>query len=139
MISGDLALSLETASDEVKIDRVLAALEVMFGEVARLSPLTHASVTSWGTDPYSKGSYSYARHGGNHREEVEALTRPIAARLFFAGEATSARRYGYMDGALESGRREAARVAGPIRHGAARSRHLGDGLLDDEESGPGRG
>ena len=56
------------------------------------------------------------------------LGRPHG-RVFFAGEHTSVRWQGYMNGAIESGRRAAAEVvaaAGPLGPGAAtRARRAG--------------
>jgi len=110
MISGELASIMECMEDSDKIARVLASLGVMYGHDS-VKGLTHTAVSHWSLDPLSRGSYSYARHSGVQAEDAELLTRPVAGRILFAGEATSSTRYGYMDGALESGRREAARVS----------------------------
>lgn len=40
------------------------------------------------------------------------LAQPVSGRLFFAGEATSTDRFGYVDGAFETGEREAMRIGG---------------------------
>jgi monoamine oxidase len=52
------------------------------------------------------------------------LSRP-AGRLFFAGEHTSNRWQGYMNGAVESGRRAAAEIA------ASRPLHSAGGRTSD--------
>ena len=44
-------------------------------------------VHRWGTDPFARGSYSYARPG--MADARKQLTAPVDGRLFFAGEACS--------------------------------------------------
>ena len=99
---------MQREDDAVVVDRVMAALRVMYGAAAT-NP-THYALSRWGEDPYSRGSYSYSSRNGVQRDDAESLAKPVAGRLFFAGEATSVERYGYMDGAIETGRREADRV-----------------------------
>ena len=62
----------------------------------------------WESDPWSRGGYAVFDPGfqANHRGW---LAQP-AGRLFFAGEHTSNRWQGYMNGAVESGHRAAAEV-----------------------------
>jgi monoamine oxidase len=63
----------------------------------------------WEQDPWVRGGYAYFDPG------FDPALRPWLARptgrLFFAGEHTSIRWQGYMNGAVESGRRAAAEVA----------------------------
>jgi monoamine oxidase len=63
----------------------------------------------WEQDPYARGGYAYFDPGFDPTLRAW-LSRP-AGRLFFAGEHTSVRWQGYMNGAIESGRRVAAEVA----------------------------
>jgi monoamine oxidase len=63
----------------------------------------------WEQDPYSRGGYAYFDPGFDPALRAW-LARP-AGRLFFAGEHTSIKWQGYMNGAVESGRRAAAEVA----------------------------
>jgi monoamine oxidase len=63
----------------------------------------------WEQDPYARGGYAYFDPGFDPSLRAWLL-RP-AGRLFFAGEHTSIRWQGYMNGAVESGRRAAAEVA----------------------------
>jgi len=44
-------------------------------------------VHRWGSDPFARGSYSYARPG--MADCRKALAAPVDNRLFFAGEACS--------------------------------------------------
>jgi len=63
----------------------------------------------WEQDPYARGGYAFFDPGFDPSLRAW-LSRP-AGRLFFAGEHTSIRWQGYMNGAIESGRRAAAEVA----------------------------
>jgi monoamine oxidase len=68
----------------------------------RLHPLTE---THWAQDPWALGSYSHALPG--HAGDRAILAAPVENRIFFAGEATSARFYSTVHGAWESGLRAA--------------------------------
>jgi monoamine oxidase len=63
---------------------------------------------TWEHDPWAKGGYAYFPPTFRPADR-DALARP-AGRVFFAGEHTSIRWQGYMNGAIESGRRAAAEV-----------------------------
>ncbi len=71
--------------------------------------LTASRQIVWEQDPYARGGYAYFDPGFDPALRAW-LARP-AGRLFFAGEHTSVRWQGYMNGAVESGRRAAAEVA----------------------------
>jgi monoamine oxidase len=61
-------------------------------------------------DPWSLGSYSYLPVGATPADRV-ALATPAAARLFFAGEATSSEHPATVHGAAASGIRAAKQIA----------------------------
>jgi monoamine oxidase len=63
---------------------------------------------SWENDVWSRGGYAYFDHRYNP-EIREWLARPFG-RVFFAGEHTSLKWQGYMNGAVETGLRAAAEV-----------------------------
>jgi monoamine oxidase len=63
----------------------------------------------WEQDPHARGGYAFFDPGFDPSMRAW-LSRP-AGRLFFAGEHTSIKWQGYMNGAIESGRRAAAEVA----------------------------
>lgn len=67
------------------------------------------SRTSWSTDPFSRGSFSFAAVGSTPQHRA-ALAEPVLGRLFFAGEATSVDEPGTVQGARDSGRRAAREV-----------------------------
>ena len=63
----------------------------------------------WEADPWARGGYAY--FDPSYDPTLRAwLARPSGA-LFFAGEHTSVSGQGYMNGAIESGRRAAAEIA----------------------------
>jgi monoamine oxidase len=70
--------------------------------------LTGAWTHDWQGDKDARGAYSYVRVGGEGAGK--ALARPVAGRLFFAGEATEPDRSGTVEGALASGLRAARQV-----------------------------
>ncbi|HEX4439652.1 MAG TPA: NAD(P)/FAD-dependent oxidoreductase [Thermoanaerobaculia bacterium] len=92
---------------------VRRALETL-GRIWRLEParlrrrLRGWRMHDWSADPFSRGAYSYQVVGG--ASAPDALARPVAGTLFFAGEATEGQRSGTVPGAIKSGRAAARRV-----------------------------
>jgi monoamine oxidase len=74
--------------------------------------------TVWEADPWVRGGYAYFDPSYDPALRLW-LPRPFG-RLFFAGEHTSLRWQGYMNGAIESGRRAAAEVDATHRTTALR-------------------
>jgi monoamine oxidase len=70
-----------------------------------------ARVTSWSTDPFTRGAYTHVPLGAES-SWLDLLGEPVAGRICFAGEHTQLARAGYADGALSSGVREAKRLLG---------------------------
>ncbi|MFG2603534.1 FAD-dependent oxidoreductase [Streptomyces sp. NPDC048514] len=73
--------------------------------------------TSWSADPFARCSYSYLAPSRLGARARTMLAAPVADRLYFAGEATSSEAPSTAHGALESGRRAAAQVAGVAEEG----------------------
>jgi monoamine oxidase len=65
-----------------------------------------ASFPAWWTDPFARGAYSICDPG--HETARDALARPVAARLFIAGEATAGGGAMTVGGATLAGRAAAA-------------------------------
>jgi monoamine oxidase len=72
-------------------------------------PVLASRSVSWEDDPWARGGYAFFDPGFDP-ELRDWLARP-AGRIAFAGEHTSIRWQGYMNGAVESGQRAAAEVA----------------------------
>jgi monoamine oxidase len=72
----------------------------LFGEGIRrqLHPLERSA---WRSDPFARGSYSYALPG--HADDRARLAMPVDDRLFFAGEACSVNFFSTAHGAYETG------------------------------------
>lgn len=82
-------------------------LSVRKGDIEQ--SLTHFYFHDWQADPYSRGAYSYVLTGGMGAQQE--LAKPLANRLFFAGEATqSDGHHATVHGAFASGRRAAQEV-----------------------------
>lgn len=90
---------------------IVAEVESILGTLFPGAPLgpTHARVTRWGSDPFTLGAYTYVALGATPGD-LDALGEPHADRILFAGEHTSRTRFGYADGALATGVREAKRL-----------------------------
>lgn len=76
---------------------------------SRRAQLLHALHVSWEIDPFSRGGYAF--FDPSFPPDRRSWLAQPSGRLFFAGEHTSFRWQGYMNGAIESGRRAAAEVA----------------------------
>lgn len=105
--TGRHAIALDGLTDDQAKAAMLDVLRRVQG--GPIPEPTDAVVTRWGRDPFANGSYSYLAVGASPRDQLE-LRRPVGGRLLFAGEATSTTRWGYADGALTSGIREAKRL-----------------------------
>jgi monoamine oxidase len=83
---GSNAAALEAEGDRAFFDFAVSELTALLGNdfALRIKPIGHHS---WGTDPFARGSYSYALPGMAGCRE--SLAAPVDDRLFFAGEACS--------------------------------------------------
>ena len=76
----------------------------------------------WEADPFARGGYAY--FGASFNPALrDWLARPAGGRLFFAGEHTSERWQGYMNGAVESGRRAALEIRAASQLSAPPAQH----------------
>ncbi len=106
-IAADTAKSWESETDQEIVWAVQAILKRWFGDAVS-EPLA-TSVTRWGKDPFSLGSYSVV-HPGATSSQFDALAEPVK-RIFFACEATERSHQGTVPGAYLSGIRAAKQVA----------------------------
>jgi len=107
---GPRAERLERLSEDEIIRRALVSIEGTFGVPAAETHVESALAHDWGADPFARGAYSYVLVGGSGSRE--ALAKPVASTLFFAGEATSHDASGTVSGALASGERAAHEALG---------------------------
>ncbi|KAL1408873.1 hypothetical protein Q8F55_005687 [Vanrija albida] len=118
----DFGEDLEEKSDEYVAEHMQKILVHHFGQTAGGSMPDKPKavlVTRWGSDPYSRGSYSYVRVGDKSLDpdststpqDYHELARPLwDDRLLFAGEATDADHYATAHGPYITGQRQAQRV-----------------------------
>ncbi|KXZ47813.1 hypothetical protein GPECTOR_32g425 [Gonium pectorale] len=142
LVAGSAAIAIESMTDEQAVAEVMTVLRNIFerpggkpaataaGRPVVPTPL-QAVVTRWGSDPYSRGSYSSMALSCRGAAEYAAMAAPVAGRLFFAGEATIHKYPATMHGAFLSGLREAGR----IHYAFARARHGLPPRSDPAEAG----
>jgi monoamine oxidase len=83
---GRLARELEAGGERAFFDFALSQLTSLLGSAFR-DRVNLIRIHGWSSDPYSRGSYSYARPG--MADCRTKLAVPVDDRLFFAGEACS--------------------------------------------------
>jgi monoamine oxidase len=88
-----------SASDDDVKAMAMASLRKMFGE--RLPQPEAMAFPRWLSDPWSRGGYSYPGVG-SAADDRRIHARPLADRVFFAGEATEPVEYGTVHAALWS-------------------------------------
>jgi len=99
--------------DSMSVDPVRFAIEELdelFGAKMASRSFERGLIADWGADPWVRGLYSYPTI---HTTETsrEALARPLANKIFFAGEATNTNgACGTVHGAMETGWRAASEV-----------------------------
>jgi monoamine oxidase len=87
------------------VDGLVGSLKWLGSEAASLM---HSRMVTWEDDPWVQGGYAYFDPAYDPRLR-QWLARPYG-RILFAGEHTSMKWQGYMNGAVESGLRAAAEV-----------------------------
>ena len=97
---GALAAGLETGGEAAFFDFAVAELVGLFGAdfASRVKPL---GLHCWASDPFARGSYSYALPG--RADDRAILASAVDGRLFFAGEACSTSDYSTAHGAYLTG------------------------------------
>jgi len=107
-VGGDFAWELSAAGEEEAVDFGKNAVRSMFGSDAD-KYFVKGSFTKWASDPWALGAYAAATPGNAGARE--GLRRPLADRVFFAGEACAPRWTQTCGGAALSGIETAELVA----------------------------
>jgi monoamine oxidase len=105
---GDHAREVLRNGEKEAVDYLLQRLDKLIGPRVRPA-FTGARVHAWMQDPFAMGCYSHALPG--HADARAALARPVADRIFFAGEATAAGEDGSFGAAMTVGGAYLAGVA----------------------------
>ncbi|MBE7437485.1 MAG: FAD-dependent oxidoreductase [Spirochaetales bacterium] len=106
LAAGDFARYLDGLGREEALKIALADLQAMFGKLPAVKGFL---LSSWSRDPFALGSYSHIPPGASFAD-YKHLARPVAERLFFAGEATHEDYPATVHGAFLSGKRAARQV-----------------------------
>ncbi|EAS03643.1 flavin containing family amine oxidase (macronuclear) [Tetrahymena thermophila SB210] len=110
LISGQVAVDM---NDEVKRKEMMKELFVKLQEVFKVEKNVEELFedyiwTDYTTTKYIEGNYTYpALNLGSYRE---ILAQPIGQQIFFAGEASNPTYFATINGALDTGSREAERI-----------------------------
>ena len=107
MVGGSVAEELDEAGPRVARETALRIVREVTGEVDRTT--VKSAVSSWSTDPWTRGAYSYTLPGGKGARQT-IVDGSLDDRVFFAGEAISCDGYGSAHVAYLSGARAAGRV-----------------------------
>uniref|UniRef100_H0ZKZ9 Spermine oxidase n=1 Tax=Taeniopygia guttata TaxID=59729 RepID=H0ZKZ9_TAEGU len=116
-ICGEEALIMEKCDDETVAETCTEMLRKFTGNPNIPKP-RRILRSSWGSNPYFRGSYSYTQVGSSGAD-VEKLAKPLPyaessktppMQVMFSGEATHRKYYSTTHGAVLSGQREAARL-----------------------------
>jgi monoamine oxidase len=99
----------DATQDAVARDGAAGMVRMLEWLGASTAELVASRQIVWEHDPHARGGYAFFDPGFDP-DLRQWLARP-AGRVFFAGEHTSIRWQGYMNGAVESGRRAAAEIA----------------------------
>ena len=106
-LEGREARELGTLPEAERRDAVLKGFQRLFGRRAG-HPILYAE-KDWSTEPYSRGCYAGVLAPGAWTAYGRALREPVDG-IHWAGTETATRWMGYMDGAIQSGKRAAAEV-----------------------------
>lgn len=104
---GTYGAFVESLSDSEALELAMATLRRMYGP--NIPDPIGIQATRWRSDPFARCSYSSPVLGIGTRSR-EDLAAPVADRVFFAGEATSASYPSTVHGAYLTGQREAERI-----------------------------
>jgi polyamine oxidase len=106
--NGATAVRLDRSASDEEVKAVgMASLRKMFGnDVIEPEAMVFPR---WLSDPWSQGGYTYPGVG-SAPEDRDAHARPLANRVFFAGEATEPVEYGTVHAALWSGEQSAEAI-----------------------------
>ena len=106
-IAGDQARELVKSGSQAMVDFAIQKLTSVFGSNIN-KIISSTAATSWQSDPFIQGGYSYARTGaGQNRQKMIELD---TGEIVFAGEAFSLPWYGTAHGAYQSGKDAASQL-----------------------------
>jgi len=111
-MGGDFGWEISAAGPDAAIDFALGELVKLLGSDVT-KHFVKGVFTEWANDPLILGGYTAPRPG--HAAERNALARPLADRVFFAGEAVAGAYVATCGGAFRSGERVADSVSAALK------------------------
>ena len=109
---GRFAQKLEALQDSAIVEQCMQVLRKMYG--AEIPTPIATKSTSWGSDPYAFGSYSFVPVNAS-ANLYDDLGGQVRGRLFFAGEACSSDHYSSADAAYISGVKAAKQILALVK------------------------
>ncbi|MDP1560022.1 MAG: FAD-dependent oxidoreductase [Pirellulaceae bacterium] len=106
--AADRGREIEDWTDEQIVASAMTTLRHLFG--ADIPEPIDYQLTRWASDPFSFGAYSYNPVGADPKFRRQ-LAKPVADKLYFAGEATDHEYFGTAHGAYLSGLRAAEQIS----------------------------
>jgi monoamine oxidase len=103
-VAGAFGRDLSARGESAMVEFAREWIGALFGTTARAA-IARTHVTRWDAEPYVLGAMSAVRPG--HAAARSALAEPLGGRLWLAGEAVHAAKWGTVAGAWESGERAA--------------------------------
>jgi len=113
---GQQGAYVESLTEAQLIQDITPVLKTIFGSVATAP--RRAIRTSWNSDPFSLGAYSFAGVNSTSQDHV-TLAKPSGSRLLHAGEHTHELYRATVHGAFLSGEREAKRIISDVSPSSA--------------------
>ncbi|KAH8101275.1 hypothetical protein BXZ70DRAFT_891972 [Cristinia sonorae] len=124
-VTGDYSVRVEALPDAQVESEALGVLQAMFPTTTIPKPLAF-HFPRWHSDPLFRGSYSNwppSFNSGHHKN----LGAPVTQKLWFAGEATSQKYFGFLHGAYFEGQNTALAMSKCIRgKGCVIPQHIED-------------
>ncbi|KAK7109291.1 spermine oxidase-like isoform X2 [Littorina saxatilis] len=137
-LSGKEALFMESLTEEQIGEDCVEVLKKMLKK--DIPPPVRVIRTRWGTNPLTRGSYSFIKVGSS-QEDVTELSKPLKSKgqpkpsVLFGGEATHPRFYSTTHGALLTGYREANRIVKMYTTAECRQPDTDEDSDDNEDNG----
>ncbi|KZT43340.1 amine oxidase [Sistotremastrum suecicum HHB10207 ss-3] len=123
-VTNDFSERIESMTDEEVREEVLSIMRIMFPEADIPAPLAFF-FPRWSQDPLFRGSYSNWPVSFS-TERQNALRAPVDRKVWFAGEATSRKYFGYLHGAYFEGQKAGLAIAECVQGGCNTSDHYGE-------------
>ncbi len=111
-IGGRFGWALSREGPDAVVDYALTQLVRIVGSDAR-KHFIKGFATDWAENPLTLGAYGAVRPGADGARDI--LAEPLADRVFFAGEAMGGARSALVNGAYNSGKAAAKKIAKTLR------------------------